>query len=149
MVCRAGGAQDLGLLDRRGPALAASARATTLPSAAGSQPSAPDRTLSTVSARASSSREPARPGDARVRSGARALLPRSPYRTVLSRSGRSQLFQPSGRTTSDISVSRNAALAKDRHGRPRYVFTPGSPVMRHPWKTKPWRSSCGVEAAVM
>ena len=39
-------------------------------------------------------------------------------------------------------------LAKARQGRPRKVFTPGSPVMRHPRKTKPWRSSCGVEAAV-
>src|SRR4030095_4616227 len=78
------------------------------------------------------------------------IVPNSEYRDVFSRSGRSQLFQPAGRTTFDISVFRNITCAKSRQGRPRYVFTSGdSPVILLCENTNPYGCSAGVDAAVI
>src|SRR5262245_1187779 len=101
----------------------------------GFHPSIPPSTLSIVYSRASVSvgacAHPTRfsvvaPGP---------LLAYSAYRTVFSRAGSFQLFQPSGRTASLMTVFSHTVADHGRQGRPRKVRTPGSPVMRQRWKT--------------
>src|SRR5207248_9301992 len=78
------------------------------------------------------------------------LLLNSAYRAVFSRSLRLQLFQPSGRMQSEISVLRNVVAAKARQGRPRKVLISGdSAVILQCEKTKPNGVFSSVEAAGM
>src|SRR6266446_5354430 len=89
------------------------------------QPSEPPRTFCTVTALASASVNCFAQAARSLGLAPGPVLLNSAYRAVFSRAGSFQLFHPSGRTTSDISVFRYVTLAYARHGRPKYVFTPG------------------------